>query len=779
METRELLAEIYQAMDIEAALPELNPKDKGGYYVLDCPECGDKGRGQAYVYKDNRGYIRCNRLNKCGKTLSLWDYVQRRERLDQGVTFKRLAELAGYALPSLSPETQERMRAAQARAGLLETVLDYFKAQLWATQGRAVLDYLKGRGYTEREIERMELGLFPAPAELAHLVNSVNTVYRVNPADLGLSAAGLGDTHKLAIPYRDPAGRLKGFAVRSIDPQVKPQDKFRYTAGLERDTLFNLHRARGLDALILVEAFLDALIATERGLPGVVAVGGANLTQAQLENVPRSVRQFVLALDSDAAGQDGTERTLDLLDRQGLPGFVVALPAGYKDPDELIRDQAQGIEAFKRLVAQAESAGKWRARRLLSKQDLSTARGRRAAMDAAVAVAERLSPPDAQDFLEPVREAIGLGAELFGEYLKGYRQQKAQERLKGDYENLLREGGRLLADGKLEDVGRLLEEQGRDLRAKTTALAPSPYRLDNLLTEIAQTPEGLKTGYDSLDKLLAIPQAAITIVASRPSHGKTTALLNLLLNMSRLYQDKTFVFFSYEEQRRQIGLKLLDILAGRVILSGKVKDPGLSVRELEGYLRAGRTDRPAVEWGKGELQKLLDSERVLLIDEPYQVGEWADCLTALSRRLSVGAVFVDYIQKVKIPGKWSSRQVELQRVSERILETAKSLSLPVILGAQLGRDKTVKAEERKVRLDNLRESGDIEQDANLVLGLFNESMQKAQDAEQDEEGQPKLLPAVVPLKVSVLKNRNGAVGEERVLNFNRPLLTLSEPEGEW
>lgn len=168
METRELLAEIYQAMDIEGALPELNPKDKGGYYVLDCPECGDKGHGKAYVYKDNRGYIRCNRRNECGKTLSLWDYVQR-GGLSNADTLKRLAGFAGYALPSLDSAAQERIRAAQERASILERVLDYFKAQLWKEPGRAVLDYLKGRGYTEPEIEGMELGLFPRGRSLPSL----------------------------------------------------------------------------------------------------------------------------------------------------------------------------------------------------------------------------------------------------------------------------------------------------------------------------------------------------------------------------------------------------------------------------------------------------------------------------------------------------------------------------------------------------------------------------------------------------------------------------------
>jgi len=299
---------------------------------------------------------------------------------------------------------------------------------------------------------------------------------------------------------------------------------------------------------------------------------------------------------------------------------------------------------------------------------------------------------------------------------------------------------------------------------KATARTLNPYRLSDLQAELARTPEGLKTGFPGLDKLVTIPQAAITIVAGRTGHGKTTVMFNLLVNMSRLYKDKTFVFFSYEEPRRQLGVKLLNILCGTVI------DPDYPARnlgELEDYLRRGRTDNPAIEQGEAELGKLLDSGRVLLSDEPYTVEEWAETLAAVSGRLAIGAVFVDYIQKVKIRGEFSTRQRELERVSERMLETAKSLGLPVILGAQLVRSQL---HAEKVRLDDLMEAGDIEQDAQVVLGLFNPAMEEAQD-----ETAP-VMDALMQLEVTVLKNRNGPVNGRVVLDFNRALLTLREPQ---
>ena len=105
----------------------------------------------------------------------------------------------------------------------------------------------------------------------------------------------------------------------------------------------------------------------------------------------------------------------------------------------------------------------------------------------------------------------------------------------------------------------------------------------------------------------------MTIVAGRTGHGKTTMMFNLLVNMSRLYNDRAFVFFSYEEPRRQLALKLLNILCGTVV---DPEYPSRNLSKLEDYLRKARTDNPAIEQGKAELGQVLNSGRVLLEDEP-------------------------------------------------------------------------------------------------------------------------------------------------------------------
>ena len=172
-----------------------------------------------------------------------------------------------------------------------------------------------------------------------------------------------------------------------------------------------------------------------------------------------------------------------------------------------------------------------------------------------------------------------------------------------------------------------------------------------------------------------------------------------------------------------------------------------------------------VERGKKEYQELVESGRLRIISEPFYIQQLPLILSSLKSKVHLGAIFIDYIQKIKNKEKFGTRQLELANTSSIILESAKTYSLPIILGAQLGRDKESKD---KVKLDNLREAGDLEQDANLVLGLFNPSMEKAQDE------QLQLKDRKVELKVTPLKNRNGIVNKTIKLDFDRPLLTITD-----
>ena len=250
-------------------------------------------------------------------------------------------------------EETENLRSVEFEKALL-----FFKSQLWKEEGKDTLKYLtKKRRYTEDDIEAMDLGFFPSQESAQeHLGDLMNT--------LGLTEQEFGNTHRLVIPYRDPEGRMKGFIVRRLNA-IRP--KFIYSAGTIRDTLFNSHLLRGEQHTIVVEGYFDALIATQRGIKGVVAIGGTRLTHKMVEDmIEKGVTTITLIPDNDLRGVQGAEKSLQLITENELNAFVVELPDTVKDLDEFIRKQ--GIEAFKELKKQPLSAKKWMANYLQNKR---------------------------------------------------------------------------------------------------------------------------------------------------------------------------------------------------------------------------------------------------------------------------------------------------------------------------------------------------------------------------------------------------------------------------
>lgn len=295
---------------------------------------------------------------------------------------------------------------------------------------------------------------------------------------------------------------------------------------------------------------------------------------------------------------------------------------------------------------------------------------------------------------------------------------------------------------------------------------PSLYTYKNLLADLSKTREGLKTGYPSLDEVIEIPQGAITLVAGRPSHGKTITQLNLLIKMIKRYPHLHFYFFSYEETKSQILLKILNILAEDAISESH------NLANIEGYIRGGHNGRPKIEAAAADLQALTESGRLVICDHSYYVDDLSLVLSKLKKKLgeNLGAIFIDYIQKIKIKYKYPTRQLELQKISAEILEAAKSHNLPIILGAQLGRGT---GKKEVLRLDNLREAGDIENDSKLVLGIWNQAKEEPDNKDSTSKGR------IVDLEFVVLKNRNGPSNQSIFLDFDKPLSLLKEKQKEY
>jgi replicative DNA helicase len=778
-DTALLLDTIYELFDVPSALPELEPKRTGLAFTLKCPLCDKK---RAFIYEGGH-VITCNRRNECGYSSTLWDYVATRDKLTSSQeTLQALARLAGYTLPSsLSTDALEALKRSQLQQTRLETAQALLTSRIFTDDGKKEREYLHKRGYDDADIQTMGLGTIPPKSALdAQLADAfVNNVNIVNTKINELAVTGYGATHTLSIPYRNKRGQLVGWSVRSISGT---EPKYKYSQGMETGSeLHNLDQARGLKHLIIVEAPLDALIATARGIAGVVACGRNKPTTKQLDDLKAlGVMSVTLALDSDEAGQKGTEETLYALAERGIRGYVLTYPDGIKDLDEAI--QKNGADKVQELIDQTQAGYSYLIECLHDKHckhEKITEREQRGLLDALIELDAKLSDDLASKAITThLTETLGLAPEIIRQALQENRASKAQaERVRG-YQSLLNKAGQLTQAGKYDDLEELYRETLPSLRAKNVNTIIEPYTSEHFIADLQRRREGYPTGWSKLDEYALIPSEAMTIIAGRPSHGKTSVMLNMLYNLVTANPDESFYFFSYEETRSQLALKLI------TIISGVQLDQYKNTHRIEEYFKTGRLDasyakglsekqaKERLDKAKTEYDHLVTSGRLWIIDEPLQVTDLTTTIETLaSNSYKVGAVFIDYIQKIKSKFNVQTRQVEIQKISGELLDTAKRSGVALVLGAQLNRGAE-RAEAKNISLDQLRESGDIEQDAHLVLGLYNHN-RGDYDTNPDSE---QTSDPVTTIDIKILKNRSGATNVYTSLTFDSPTLTLREGE---
>lgn len=267
---------------------------------------------------------------------------------------------------------------------------------------------------------------------------------------------------------------------------------------------------------------------------------------------------------------------------------------------------------------------------------------------------------------------------------------------------------------------------------------------DELFSWLATQPPALKTGYEDFDKHVRIPVGQMTIIAGRPKHGKTTFLYNLMMQMaeSGLYEDKKFYFFSYEENGYRIKQKMLS----RILQAGGVtaksiaqKNKLLEVRSGDDLIQkyaAIRQKQPIKELDEAaeKLDALL--MRIEVVNESFTVEELDKMIRKLNDSKTIGAIFIDYMQRIRIDKERNSTRENMNHVSDVLKWCAVNTGLPLIVGAQIGR----KADENeRPSQSDIKESGNLEEDANLVLCVFNETQAQidkgVKEAHQKREGQ--------------------------------------------
>jgi len=265
------------------------------------------------------------------------------------------------------------------------------------------------------------------------------------------------------------------------------------------------------------------------------------------------------------------------------------------------------------------------------------------------------------------------------------------------------------------------------------------------LAERREAVTGVDTGFRDLNKITAgFHPAELVIVAARPSMGKTAICLNMAQHVG-LRTDKSVGFFSMEMSKEALVIRML--CADALIDIKSVRTGFISDRELE-RLRLSA--------------EALTPSRIFLDETPaLTLMEMKSKARRLKMEGTLDIVFVDYIQLMRAGGRFENRNQEMSFISRSLKELAKELSIPVVGISQLSRAPEKMRREPRPMLSDLRESGAIEQDADVVIFIFRPEMYLSPD---EREAQSALQGIA---EVIVAKQRNGPTGTVKLAFQNK------------
>jgi replicative DNA helicase len=253
---------------------------------------------------------------------------------------------------------------------------------------------------------------------------------------------------------------------------------------------------------------------------------------------------------------------------------------------------------------------------------------------------------------------------------------------------------------------------------------------------------GLASGFVDLDRItFGFRHSEMIVVAARPSMGKTSLALNIAENvlLPRKGQSVGVLFFSLEMSAEQLAMRMLCGRAG--VNMTKLHDGFIPRRASETLSSVAKELKEAAFW--------IDESTNLTILE----------MRAKARRIctreKIGLIVIDYLQLIGGDSR-ISREQQIAEISRGVKAMAKELKLPVIVLSQLNRDS--EKERRKPRLSDLRESGAIEQDADVVLILAKQAQGSGKNSDDDRDDDGEFGCDTIIRDLVIAKHRNGPIG---------------------
>ena len=327
--------------------------------------------------------------------------------------------------------------------------------------------------------------------------------------------------------------------------------------------------------------------------------------------------------------------------------------------------------------------------------------------------------------------------------LDTYLDILAKKSIKRKLSNILVEGNQLIhqsSDDIENDVLAKVEENILSIRNNINRDSDDFLKPENILPDLitnleraSQTDgiQGISTGFKSLDKKLGgLREEQLIVVAGRPAMGKTTFAMNIAENVLN-NTDKSVLLFSMEMSARDIMERMI------------------SSHGLIDFSKVRQANFGFDDWNElARISSSLKSKKLTIVDKPALTPQELKHKARKFKRFNpdLGLIVVDYLQLMQCPIYQNNRNLEVSRISNELKALSKELKIPVIVISQLNRAVDSRTDKRPFMSD-LRDSGSIEQDADMILFVYREEVYN--DSNNASKGQADII---------IAKHRNGETG---------------------
>jgi DNA primase len=397
-----VITEVKQRIDIVEFVSQYVTLQKAGRNFKGlCPFHSEK-HASFFVFPEQQTW-HC--FGACGTGGDIFSFVMKKEGIDFGQALRLLAEKGGIALgPREAPskaEDEKRERLFQIN----EAATEYYHHLLVNTKaGETARNYLAKRRVTSESIRDFRLGYSGEGWETIknYLLGKGYTEKELVEAGLVIEKEEGGSYDRfrgrLLFPICDSQGRVTGFGARVLDDSLPKYINSPQTAIFDKgSSLYGIDKAKSAirkkNLAIIVEGYMDVIIAHQHGWQNVVGSMGTSLTEKQVEVIRKLTSNITLALDADLAGEEATLRGKAILAYSNAEASVILLPPG-KDPDEVIRENEA---LWQELVEQAMPILDFAFQSVISRVDINKAK------DKSLAVQKLL--PSICEIRDPVQQS--------------------------------------------------------------------------------------------------------------------------------------------------------------------------------------------------------------------------------------------------------------------------------------------------------------------------------------------------------------------------------------